>query len=75
VQFTASRLKGNPIPAAVLPTLFNQRIRDLFAGVLTHDLRSPLGAISNATEVVLHDSGLSPSSVKAVAIAQRGPCA
>jgi signal transduction histidine kinase len=49
-----------------------ERIRDLFAGVLAHDLRSPLGAITNATEVVLHDSGLSPPSVKAVAIAQRG---
>jgi signal transduction histidine kinase len=33
-----------------------QRIRDLFAGVLAHDLRSPLGAMLNATEVLLHDT-------------------
>jgi signal transduction histidine kinase len=32
-----------------------ERIRDLFAGVLAHDLRSPLGAILNAAEVLLHD--------------------
>jgi len=49
-----------------------ERIRDLFAGVLAHDLRSPLGAILNSAEVVLHDDGLSSSSVRAVAIAQRG---
>ncbi|BCQ28860.1 sensor histidine kinase (plasmid) [Caballeronia sp. NK8] len=49
-----------------------ERIRDLFAGVLAHDLRSPLGAILNSAAVVLHDNGLSPSSVRAVAIAQRG---
>jgi signal transduction histidine kinase len=36
-----------------------ERIRDLFAGVLAHDLRSPLGAILNSAEVVLHDDGLS----------------
>ncbi|WP_246641516.1 sensor histidine kinase [Paraburkholderia edwinii] len=48
-----------------------ERIRDLFAGVLAHDLRSPLGAILNSAEVVLHDSGLSSPSVRAVAIAQR----
>ena len=35
------------------------RIRDLFAGVLAHDLRSPLGAILNASEVLLHDDNLS----------------
>ncbi|MGF6657788.1 signal transduction histidine kinase [Paraburkholderia youngii] len=49
-----------------------ERIRDLFAGVLAHDLRSPLGAILNSAEIVLHDNGLSPSTVRAVAIAQRG---
>jgi signal transduction histidine kinase len=49
-----------------------ERIRDLFAGVLAHDLRSPLGAILNSAEVVLLDDGLSSSSVRAVAIAQRG---
>ncbi|GAB7522514.1 sensor histidine kinase [Paraburkholderia sp. 2C] len=49
-----------------------ERIRDLFAGVLAHDLRSPLGTMLNAAEVLLHDSGLSSPSVRAVAIAQRG---
>ncbi|RZF26623.1 HAMP domain-containing histidine kinase [Paraburkholderia sp. UYCP14C] len=49
-----------------------ERIRDLFAGVLAHDLRSPLGAILNAGEVLLHDEGLSPASVRAVAFVQRG---
>ncbi|MBP0595757.1 sensor histidine kinase [Paraburkholderia sp. LEh10] len=49
-----------------------ERIRDLFAGVLAHDLRSPLGAILNSAEVVLHDDGLSSSSVRAIAVAQRG---
>ncbi|KAA1007794.1 sensor histidine kinase [Paraburkholderia panacisoli] len=49
-----------------------ERIRDLLAGVLAHDLRSPLGAILNSAEVILHDTGLSSSSVRAVAIAQRG---
>lgn len=48
------------------------RIRDLFAGVLAHDLRSPLGAILNSTEVLLHDEGLSPASVRAAAFVQRG---
>ncbi|MDR5784556.1 sensor histidine kinase [Caballeronia sp. LZ065] len=47
-------------------------IRDLFAGVLAHDLRSPLGAILNAGEVLLRDDALSPSSVRAVAFVQRG---
>lgn len=49
-----------------------ERIRDLFAGVLAHDLRSPPGAILNSAEVVLHDDGLASSSIRAVAIAQRG---
>ncbi|WP_233860335.1 sensor histidine kinase [Paraburkholderia sp. HD33-4] len=49
-----------------------ERIRDLFAGVLAHDLRSPLSAILNSAEVVLHDDGLSSSSARAAAIAQRG---
>jgi signal transduction histidine kinase len=48
-----------------------ERIRDMFAGVLAHDLRSPLGAVLNAAEVLLQDDGLSPPCVKAVAIAQR----
>jgi len=48
------------------------RIRDLFAGVLAHDLRSPLGAILNSSEVLLHDESLSSASVRAVAFVQRG---
>jgi signal transduction histidine kinase len=49
-----------------------ERIRDLFAGVLAHDLRSPLGAVLNSAEVLLQENGLSSPSLKAVAIAQRG---
>lgn len=49
-----------------------ERIGDLFAGVLAHDLRSPLGAILNSGEVLLHDEGLSPAGVRAVAFVQRG---
>jgi signal transduction histidine kinase len=49
-----------------------ERIRDLFSGVLAHDLRSPLGAILNSGAVLLHDEALSPGSVRAVAFVQRG---
>jgi signal transduction histidine kinase len=49
-----------------------ERIRDLFAGVLAHDLRSPLGAILNAGAVLLHDDNLSPAGTRAVAFVQRG---
>jgi signal transduction histidine kinase len=49
-----------------------ERIRDLFAGVLAHDLRSPLGAILNSGEVLLHDDNLSPASLRAAAFVQRG---
>ncbi|MEM5340201.1 HAMP domain-containing sensor histidine kinase [Paraburkholderia azotifigens] len=49
-----------------------ERIRDLFAGVLAHDLRSPLGAILNAGEVLLQDEGLSSGGARAVAFVQRG---
>lgn len=49
-----------------------ERIRDLFAGVLAHDLRSPLGAILNSVEVLLRDDALSSFSVRAAANAQRG---
>lgn len=49
-----------------------ERIRDLFAGVLAHDLRSPLGAILNAGEVLLHEEGLSSAGTRAVAFVQRG---
>ncbi|MFP3710012.1 histidine kinase dimerization/phospho-acceptor domain-containing protein [Paraburkholderia sp. SIMBA_009] len=49
-----------------------ERIRDLFAGVLAHDLRSPLGAILNFGEILFRDEGLSPTSTKALAHIQRG---
>lgn len=49
-----------------------ERIRDLFSGVLAHDLRSPLGAILNSSEVLLHDEGLSPAGIRALAFVQRG---
>ncbi|MBC8642892.1 HAMP domain-containing histidine kinase [Caballeronia sp. EK] len=49
-----------------------EHIRDLFTSVLAHDLRSPLSAVLNSAEVVLHDKGLSSSSVRAVGLAQRG---
>lgn len=49
-----------------------ERIRDLFAGVLAHDLRSPLGAILNSSDVLLRDEGLSPASIKALSFVQRG---
>ena len=49
-----------------------ERMRDLFAGVLAHDLRSPLGAILASAETLLHDDGLSSRSVRAVAFIQRG---
>jgi signal transduction histidine kinase len=49
-----------------------ERIRDLFSGVLAHDLRSPLGSILNSSEVLLHDEGLSAASIRALAFVQRG---
>ncbi|PXW26412.1 sensor histidine kinase [Paraburkholderia caballeronis] len=48
-----------------------ERIRDLFAGVLAHDLRSPVGAILNSAYVLLHDQNLSPTSIRAGASLQR----
>jgi signal transduction histidine kinase len=45
----------------------NQRIRDLFAGVLAHDMRSPVGAILNSAYVVMRDENLSPTSMRATA--------
>ncbi len=49
-----------------------ERMRDLFAGVLAHDLRSPLSAILASAETLLRDDGLSSRSVRAVAFIQRG---
>ncbi|WP_028232061.1 sensor histidine kinase [Paraburkholderia mimosarum] len=49
----------------------SQYIRDLFAGVLAHDLRSPVGAILNSADVLLRDNALSAFSARAVANVQR----
>lgn len=35
-----------------------ERIRDLFAGVLAHDLRSPLGVLLNSAEILSRDRNL-----------------
>jgi signal transduction histidine kinase len=48
-----------------------ERIRDLFAGVLAHDMRSPVGAILNSAQVVLRDESLSPLSLRATTNLQR----
>lgn len=48
-----------------------ERIRDLFAGVLAHDLRSPVGAILHSAYVLLRDDNLSPTSMRAGANIQR----
>lgn len=47
------------------------RSRDLFAGVLAHDLRAPLSVLQSSADVLLRDNALSPSSLRAVAYAQR----
>ncbi|WOD14361.1 sensor histidine kinase [Paraburkholderia kirstenboschensis] len=48
-----------------------ERVRDLFAGVLAHDMRSPVGAISHSAHVLLRDENLSSSSMRAGASIQR----
>ncbi len=48
-----------------------ERIRDLFTGVLAHDLRSPVGAILNSTRVIMADANLSATSLRATANLQR----
>ena len=48
------------------------RSRELFLGVLGHDLRSPLGAVMNSTHYLLHSDGLSGAQVKAVSVISRG---
>jgi signal transduction histidine kinase len=45
--------------------------RDRFAGVLAHDLRSPLGAINNSTEFLRRDETLPTPCLKAVVNIQR----
>jgi signal transduction histidine kinase len=42
-----------------------ERIRDLFAGVVAHDMRSPVSAFLTATQILLRDKDLSPPSKKA----------
>ncbi|WP_235516680.1 histidine kinase dimerization/phospho-acceptor domain-containing protein [Caballeronia cordobensis] len=42
-----------------------EHIRDLFTGVLAHDMRSPVGAILNSAHVVLRDENFSSTSVRA----------
>ncbi|MBI0328314.1 sensor histidine kinase [Burkholderia plantarii] len=48
-----------------------ERIRDLFAGALAHDLRSPLGVVLISAEILLNDDTLAPSSRHAAVYAQR----
>jgi signal transduction histidine kinase len=48
-----------------------ERLRDLFAGILAHDLRSPVGAIMASTHVILRDEHLSATSLRAGANLQR----
>lgn len=49
-----------------------ERIRDLFAGVMAHDMRSPVTAIVNSAHVLLRDEHLSPISLRAGINLQRG---
>ncbi|MBT2793609.1 sensor histidine kinase [Paraburkholderia strydomiana] len=48
-----------------------ERIRDLFAGVLAHDMRSPVAAILNSAHVLFRDEDLSSASTRAAANIQR----
>ena len=48
-----------------------EAIRDRFAGVLAHDLRSPLGAIANSAEFLLQGEDVTASRMKAAANVQR----
>jgi signal transduction histidine kinase len=48
-----------------------EQTRDLFAGMLAHDLRSPVGAIMNTAQVLLRDANLSSTSARAAANLQR----
>jgi signal transduction histidine kinase len=46
--------------------------RDRFTGILAHDLRSPLGAITNSAEFLLRYETLSSSGAKSAVSIQRG---
>jgi signal transduction histidine kinase len=48
-----------------------EQTRDLFSGMLAHDLRSPVGAILNSAHVMLQDANLSSTSVRAAGSLQR----
>lgn len=45
--------------------------RDLFAGVLAHDLRAPMAVIHYAAEILLRDDTISPTGMRASATVQR----
>ena len=47
------------------------RARELFLGVIGHDLRTPLGAILHSAQYVLLSNGLSGDQIKATAVIQR----
>jgi signal transduction histidine kinase len=44
----------------------NERFRELFIGILGHDLRNPLNAISIGTQILAADSGLEFAQVRVV---------
>ncbi len=44
----------------------NERFRELFIGIVGHDLRNPLNAISMGAELLATDPGLAPSQVRTV---------
>ncbi|TQJ94688.1 sensor histidine kinase KdpD [Achromobacter sp. SLBN-14] len=47
------------------------RARDLFAGVLAHDLRAPMAVLQYAADILLRDATMSPTGVRATATVQR----
>jgi signal transduction histidine kinase len=47
------------------------RARELFLGVIGHDLRNPLGAILHSAQYLLQSDGLSGAHIKATAVVQR----
>lgn len=44
----------------------DERFRELFIGLLGHDLRNPLNAVSVGTQVLASDAGLHPAQVRTV---------
>jgi signal transduction histidine kinase len=48
-----------------------EAIRDRFAGVLAHDLRTPLGAITNAADLLLRKQAAAEMQLRAAAAVQR----